>query len=434
MQDDKIPEEEAQEEGQFELSPEQATVMDGSAQPPGLFNRKRVLIALCISFSAVICGGLVFNALKPPKKPASVENELPASNTPAEFLSSLRDRSLRRADSEPVMENTARQEQAPEPEPLLPPVSFNMSPEVESIRAPQPQQYQPPPAQVQAPQAPAQAARQPEPTHFRSSLIPQVQGSLFSGAGQIAQNAPAPAQQGSAVSPYGTQASEYAAQNNQQPFYDSPNGGAAYNGRYLGENAVWAGTVIPGILETAVNTDLPGNVLARVTQNVFDSQTGRALLIPQGTLLLARYNSSVSYAQHRVQIVWDTMIRPDGFQIDLGGANGVDRSGMSGQEAKYDENWFEYVKAAGIITLFSVANAGMTESAARHATDASAANIAEANSQLVNQLGGNLAARAMNIQPTLTVENGTLINIMLNSTLYLPPVPAFPPAQRYVLE
>jgi type IV secretion system protein VirB10 len=224
-------------------------------------------------------------------------------------------------------------------------------------------------------------------------------------------------------------------QADKQSFYDSGSGGGvAANGRFLGANSLWIGTVIPGILETAINSDLPGNVLARVTQNVYDSQTGRSLLIPQGTVLVAKYNSSVSYAQHRVQIVWDTLIRPDGLQIDLGGMNSVDRAGMSGQEAEYHENWFEYLKAAGIVTMFSLANASMTAAAARYSSDASASAVANSNSELVNQLGGGMAGRAMNIQPTLTVENGTLVNIMLNKTLYLPPVELRPVTQKYRLE
>jgi len=433
------PEEEAEE--RFETTPEQATAMGGGAQQPGLFNRKKLLIALCISFSVIIGGGLVFNALKPSKKNAAAESGATASNTSTEFLSSLQNRSLRQRASETgagadsAMENILQEGQlaAPAPEPLLPTVSFNMAPEPVPAPATAPQPQTPtPPAAPQPTQQPAQPAAPQQPTYFRSPLIPQVQGSLFAGqatqgvSGNIAANTQAA---------QGASAAGGIAANANAPGYGQPDaGGMAYNGRYLGENALWAGTVIPGVLETAINTDLPGNVLARVTQNIYDSQTGQSLLIPQGTLLIARYGSSVSYAQSRVQIAWDTMIRPDGFQTDLGGAGGIDRQGMSGLPAKTDEHWFEYLKAAGIVTLFSIANASMTETAAKYATGASAANIAEANSGLVSQLGGSLVSRAMDIQPTLTVENGTPINIMLNATIYLPPLPAVQAAQKYRLE
>lgn len=430
--EEKIPEEEQK----FDLSPEQATSLDGGV--PGLFNRKRVLIILCISFAVIIGGGLILNTLKSPKKrDAAVESGSSASSSSSQFLASLRDRAVnRRIESVESAETTAREQ----PEPLLPPVSFNSSPEVEAVRNPPRQPSTPAPAAPNQTPAPPAPARQTDPTYLRSSLVPSMQGSLFSQNAQTPQPASVPASydapRNAAPAAYGN--SDYASQNDQQNkqsfLNSSASGGVVANGRFLGENALWAGTVIPGILLTAINTDLPGNVLARVTQNVYDSQTGRKLLIPQGTVLLARYNSSVSYAQRRVQIVWDTIIRPDGFQLDLDGANGVDRAGMSGQEAAYHENWFEYLKAAGIIALFSIANSKMTETAAQYATEESAANIAASGAQVVGQLGENIISRALNIQPRLTVDNGTVINIMLNKTLYLPTVNGYPAAQRYVLE
>jgi len=321
-----------------------------------------------------------------------------------------------------------------EPEPALPEVSFNV-PEVEPVRSQPRANASPPPA----PPAPSQSG-QPQAddlSYYRSSLVPSVQGSLFSTS--YAPQPSAAVAYPQALPSYENQsrASEYVSQNNQQnkqSFLESSSqSGVVIGGRFHGENAIWQGTVIPGILITSINTDLPGNVLSRVTQNIYDSQTGRSLLIPQGTLLLARYNSSVSYAQNRVQIVWDAIIRPDGLEIDLGGANGVDREGMSGQSAEYQENWFEYLKAAGIIALFSIANAKMTEAAAQYSADETAASVAASGAQVTAQLGENIISRALNIQPRLTVDNGTLINIMLNKTLYLPPVKGNQVTQKYIL-
>jgi type IV secretion system protein VirB10 len=205
------------------------------------------------------------------------------------------------------------------------------------------------------------------------------------------------------------------------------------DGTFIGPNALWIGTVIPGILITGINTDLPGEVIARVTNNVYDSQTGRSLLIPQGSLMIASYNSSVSYAQRRVQIVWDTLIRPDGFMLDLGGMNSVDKKGLAGQQAVYHENWFEYLKAAGIISLFSVANARMTEEAAQYSSESQAAAVAQSSAEFVSQTGGTIVSRAMNVQPTLTVDSGQIINIMLNKNLYIPPVANPPVTGKYTL-
>jgi len=417
------------EEEKFELSPEEATGLDGGK--PAVINRKRILILICVFFSVFVCGGLLLNTFKQKNKKNASENNLYASNSSSsDFLDSLQNRALNnRRDA--AVENKPQQPQAsdadskeePEKEPLLPQASFNQRP-ADPVRQPPPASQQPPP-----PQSPSHAPAQngPPPTHFKSPLTPVVEGRLFSQQGQYSQPAAA------------NRISNNAAQNGPRDnasFYD-PSGASdadAGSGFFIGENSLWTGTVIPGVLETAINTDLPGNVMARVTQNIFDSKTGRNVLIPQGTLLLARYNSSISYAQRRVQIVWDTMIRPDGFQIDLGGSNGVDREGMSGQSAVYHENWFEYLKAAGIITLFSVANAKMAEISAEYASDATASNVVEANSAFVNQVGGSVVSRAMNIQPTLTVDNGTPVNIMLNKTLYLPPITPYPVSQKYKLE
>jgi len=429
-------ESETPEEEQFETTPEEATGFGGSSLKPKILNRKKLLIVICCSLAGIVFVGLVYNSIKPKsKKNSGADNEFASANSSKDFLTGLRDRALyNRLNETP---ETAAAEEKPvvekEPEPALPPVSFNRPPE----------RTQPPAAPPAASSTPSAPSEPQTPSHYKSSLVPPIQGSLFSQSYSPAAAAPmtsassAPST-AAARNSYGQpgQVSDYAAQNdqqNKQSFFDASSG-VAPSGQYIGANSIWPGTIIPGILETAINTDLPGNILARVTQNIFDSQTGRNLLVPQGTLLLARYNSSISYSQKRIQIVWDTMIRPDGFQINLEGAGGVDRAGMSGQPARFHENWFEYLKAAGIITLFSYANAKMTDTAAKYASEDKANNIATANADFVNSLGGQLAGRAANIQPTLTVDNGTLINILLNKNLYLPPVAGYPATEKYLLE
>lgn len=449
-------------EPSYSLSPDQATGFGAAAEAPAVFNRKRVMVVLASLFATFIGGGLLINAARPGKMPVQRQEAVTAAMVPDAFIASLRNKAVSRNDPPydgwPQLE--AAQPDQIEPQPAsLPAAEPARLPEVELLRshAPPPQRPaqgappapQPPSARGQVPPSRGQELSQAH----SSSLVPSVQGSMISAGGSSAPGWPAQAPsaqapggsaadyfaaQSAARASYGGQASEYASQNNQANKLDFFNpaggGGAASSGRFLGESSLWPGTSIPGILDTAINTDLPGNVIARVTRNIYDSQTGQTLLIPQGSILVAKYNSSVSYAQRRVQIVWDTLIRPDGFQLDLDGMNSVDRSGMSGQGAEYHENWFEYLKAAGIITLFSLANASLTETAAKFANDTAASAVAGANTALVNQLGGAVAARAMNIQPTLTVKSGTLINVMLNKTLYLPPADGRRTGQKYILE
>jgi len=462
MEESKTNVPENDEEQTFEISPDEATSLDGSK--PIVFNRKKLLIVICIAFSVVICGGLIFNSLKPAKKSSSDDDQYASQQLQSdEFISSLQNRAIRArmAESAQAEKNLNEDEEEEEPETLLPAASIQTVQTNEIARqsrnnqaAPVQQQPQPQQYQEYYPSGGSQQVQE-QPTYYFSSLVPQVQGSLFSqGAASQQQSQAASANRPSSYAEeyfsnpaaavaartnaaYGNQVSDYNAQNDQagkQSFYDSANGGTVFSGQYLGENSVWAGTIIPGILQTSINTDLPGNVIARTTQNIFDSRTGKILLIPQGTLLIARYNSSVSYAQNRVQIVWDTLIRPDGYMVDLDGANSVDRLGMSGQAAIFHENWFEYLKAAGIISMFSIANSAMTDSAAQNASGDIASNIAMANNALVGQLSSNMISRAMNIQPRLTVGNGTLINIMLNKTVYLPEVENFVVNQKYKLE
>lgn len=430
----------SEEEEKYEMTPEEAVNLGGGS--PGVFNRKKTLIVICAGIAFFVMLAVVINYAKTSGKSNSGSaDEYAASRSNSSFLNSLRDSALRdagRANSEVVQTSPENGSENELPEPLLPQVSFSRQNE-EPAR---PSAPAPPQPQNQSSQSQYSGQGQGG-DYYRSSLVPQVQGSLFSrnASSQNGQNnagagaAPSPYDDylnslNSRLSSYGTQQEANAQQNSA-----AGNSSDVYSGRFLGENSLWTGTVIFGILETAVNTDLPGSVLARVTQNVYDSQTGRVLLIQQGTLLLARYNNSVSYAQSRVQIIWDALIRPDGFQIDLEGANSVDRAGMSGQAAKYDGNFFEYLKAAGIITLFSIANGKLTETVNSFPeSETTASNVAQANFQFFNRLAEDLVSRAGNIQPTLTVENGTLINIMLNKTLYLPPAPNFSTTQKYILE
>jgi type IV secretory pathway VirB10-like protein len=451
----------------YELTPDEATGFE-TASAAGFFDRKKVMMVLCIAFVFVVGGGLLLNLKKDRKQPGTDSpGGATTARAPAEFLRTQRDRAL---SARPEADGAA--ESLPEPLNVSDiPAEYQGDSPVNQVIWNTRTENTPGGGTGAAPAPPGGGAggTAAEPSAYRSLLVPDtIEGSLFGGrgsgsrntAGSYAEQYPyldpqAQAQNavneylartlaGQGAVPAASPAALYAGsdpytlqnnQDNKQGFYDSGSGGGVLtNGAFLPDNSLWIGTILPGILETGINTDLPGNVIARVTQNIYDSRTGKNLLIPQGTTLIARYNSSVSYAQSRVQIVWDTLIRPDGFLLELGGMNGVDRRGMSGQEAEYHENWFEYLKAAGIITLFSVANSKMTEEAAKYASSATASGIAQANAEFVNQVGGNIVSRAMNIQPTLTVDNGALINIMLNKTIYLPPVDDYPVTKKYTLE
>lgn len=218
-------------------------------------------------------------------------------------------------------------------------------------------------------------------------------------------------------------------QGNKQAFY-STNRDNMITGTVLAPDTIWEGTIIPAVLITGINTDMPGQIKAMTTENIYDSQTGSTLLIPQGTTLIAEYNSSVSYSQKRVQIAWNTLIRPDGFRLDLGNMTGVDAQGYAGVKGWVNDHFFEYVKAIGIIAAFSAIN-GEFASSMNLTDNTSAQNIMSATQGAVNELGTKLIDRALDVQPTISIKNGTTVSIFINKTLALPPLVTPPVTSKY---
>ena len=118
---------------------------------------------------------------------------------------------------------------------------------------------------------------------------------------------------------------------------------------------VKAGSIIPGVMITGINSDLPGKLVGQVRENVFDTVTGHHLLIPQGTRVIGAYDSKVAYAQERVLIVWTRLIFPNGDSIDLEGMDGVDLSGYAGLTDKVNNHWTKLITG---VVLSSILSAG----------------------------------------------------------------------------
>ena len=216
-------------------------------------------------------------------------------------------------------------------------------------------------------------------------------------------------------------------QKNKQGFFKEGQGESGYQFNSL--NSLWSGTIIPAVLVTAINTDLPGVVIARVTSNVYSSQNGKHLLIPEGTQLFATYNSSISYGQNRVQIAWNKMIRPDGLEMDLGNLNGVDARGQSGNTGHVNTHPFQLAKALGIISIFSILN---TKYELNSSNNLYAQNAMADVYVKVTDMEKEIVDRALDIQPTITISSGTVVNLITNRTLDIPPMENFPVTQKYV--
>ncbi|MBB4364275.1 type IV secretion system protein VirB10 [Bradyrhizobium sp. CIR18] len=184
---------------------------------------------------------------------------------------------------------------------------------------------------------------------------------------------------------------------------------------------VQAGTVIPGALITGIRSDLPGQVTAQVTENVYDTPTGRFLLVPQGARLIGMYDSQVTFGQSRVLLVWTRLIMPNGRSIVLERQPGADTAGYAGLEDQADNHWGELFKAAALSTFLAVG----TELGAGSDTNSNDSAIIQAlrhgASDSLNQTGQQVVRRSLNIQPTLTVRPGFPVRVLVNRDLILTP-------------
>jgi type IV secretion system protein VirB10 len=176
---------------------------------------------------------------------------------------------------------------------------------------------------------------------------------------------------------------------------------------------VQAGTVIPAALLTGIQSDLPGQVTAQVTEQVFDTPTGKFLLIPQGSRLIGQYDSQISFGQKRVLLVWNRIMLPDGKSIVLGRQQGADARGFSGLEDEVDYHWWDLIKAAALSTLLSVGSD-------REESDLVRA-LRRGSQDSINNTGQQLVRRQLNIQPTLTTRQGFPVRVIVNRDLVMAP-------------
>ncbi|WP_291608381.1 TrbI/VirB10 family protein [Bradyrhizobium sp.] len=183
---------------------------------------------------------------------------------------------------------------------------------------------------------------------------------------------------------------------------------------------IQAGTIIPAALITGIRSDLPGQITAQVTENIFDTPTGRARLVPQGARLIGVYDSRVSFGQSRVLLVWTRLIMPNGRSIVLERQQGADTAGYSGLEDEVDNHWKELLGAAALSTLLGVGSElGSGADTGSNTAILQALRQGAANS--LNQTGQEVVRRNLNIQPTLTIRPGFPVRVIINRDLVLEP-------------
>lgn len=176
-----------------------------------------------------------------------------------------------------------------------------------------------------------------------------------------------------------------------------------------------AGWEIPAVLEQALNSDLPGELKALVASNVYDTASGRFLLIPQGSRLVGVYNSRIGYGQDGVQVVWDRVIYPDGSSLDLSGMVGQDANGFSGFRDKLDHHYTRLIGFAVLTSLFAAASEISQNKNRSLLTYLSPAQVAgSAVGQEASDLGAQITRRNLNVQPTIKIPVGYRFNVRVN--------------------
>lgn len=173
-----------------------------------------------------------------------------------------------------------------------------------------------------------------------------------------------------------------------------------------------AGAVIPAALITGIRSDLPGQITAQVTENVYDSPTGSLLLIPQGTRIIGQYDDGVTFGQRRVLLVWSRLILPGGRSIVLERLPGADASGYAGLEDGVDYHWWDLMKAAGLSTLLGVGTELATSD-----EDRLIRAIRDGAQDTINQAGQQIIQRQLQVAPTLTIRPGFPVRVIVTRDL-----------------
>lgn len=185
-------------------------------------------------------------------------------------------------------------------------------------------------------------------------------------------------------------------------------------------DTLMAGTVIAAALVTGIKSDLPGDIIATVTEPVYDSATHQHVLLPQGSQLIGRYNSQVAYGQSRAQAVWDRIILHDTSSVTLDNLAATDPAGYAGLEDDMDWHWDRVLAGAALTTLLGV---GAELAAPENRIDGDRVIIAGRDSaqDSVNQIGQEMTRRNMNIQPTLTIRPGMPVQVIVSRDITLRP-------------
>ncbi|MDA5193716.1 TraB/TrbI/VirB10 family type IV secretion system protein [Govanella unica] len=180
---------------------------------------------------------------------------------------------------------------------------------------------------------------------------------------------------------------------------------------------IMAGTVIAASLLTGINSDLPGRVIAQVTENIYDSVSGRYLLLPQGSRLIGSYDSMVAFGQSRALIIWQRIILPDGSSTVIDNLPATDLAGYAGLEDAVDYHTWRLIKGVALSTLLGV---GTELTFGGNESDLVTA-LRQSTQDNVNRAGQRITERNLNIQPTITIRPGWPLRVIVHKDMVLRP-------------
>jgi len=187
-----------------------------------------------------------------------------------------------------------------------------------------------------------------------------------------------------------------------------------------------AGFVIPAVLLSGVNSEVPGTIIAQVAQDVFDNATGTELLIPEGARLIGSYASNVQYGQSRLFVVWQRIVFPDGRALDIGAEPGTGSDGYAGFKDRVDSHW---VRIFGSAVLMSAISAGVAYSQDRngqvsgnYSAPSFGQELSAATGQQFGQAAAKLLEKNLDIAPTLKIRPGYRFSVLLIRDFVFPGV------------
>lgn len=178
-----------------------------------------------------------------------------------------------------------------------------------------------------------------------------------------------------------------------------------------------AGTIIPASLVTGLNSDLPGQVIAQVTQDLFDSVSGAVVLVPRGARLIGKYDSVVAFGQSRALVVWQRIVMPNGTSIEIDNMPATDTEGYAGLQDDVDYHTWRLIKGVALSTVLGVG----TQLSVNNSNNDLLTALRQSTQDSVNQAGQQITRRNLNIQPTITVRPGWPLRVIVSKDIVLRP-------------